>query len=51
MKLIPTDLPVLEVSEETMDFVFLLEDNSFLHLEFQTTTKNENLIPNTVFAL
>ena len=41
---ISTDLPVLEVTEESMDFVFLLEDNSFLHLEFQTTTKNENLI-------
>lgn len=41
---IPTELPVLEVSEEAMDFVFLLEDNSFLHLEFQTTNKNEDLI-------
>ncbi|HEY5561123.1 MAG TPA: hypothetical protein VIK72_05070 [Clostridiaceae bacterium] len=40
---IPTDLPVLEVSEESMDFVFLLEDESFLHLEFQTTNRNDNL--------
>ena len=40
---IPTELPVLEVSEEVMDFVFLLEDESYLHLEFQTTDKSENL--------
>lgn len=40
---IPTDLPVLDVSEEAMDFVFLLEDDSFLHLEFQTTARADNL--------
>lgn len=40
---IPTELPVLEVSEEAMDFVFLLEDDTYLHLEFQTTKSYENL--------
>lgn len=40
---IPTELPVLEVSEEAMDFVFLLEDDTYLHLEFQTTKAYENL--------
>ncbi len=40
---IPSELPVIEVSEEVMDFIFLLEDESLLHLEFQTTNKNENL--------
>jgi predicted transposase/invertase (TIGR01784 family) len=41
---IPTELPVLDVSEENMDFVFLLEDQSLLHLEFQTTDKADNLV-------
>jgi len=40
---LPTELPVLDVSEEAMDFIFLLEDESYLHLEFQTTNKSENL--------
>ncbi|HEY5562126.1 MAG TPA: hypothetical protein VIK72_10295 [Clostridiaceae bacterium] len=40
---ISTELPVLDVSEEAMDFVFLLEDDSILHLEFQTTNKKDNL--------
>lgn len=40
---IPTELPVLEVSEEAMDFVFLLEDDTYLHLEFQTTKGYGNL--------
>jgi predicted transposase/invertase (TIGR01784 family) len=40
---IPTELPVLDVSEENMDFVFLLEDQSLLHLEFQITERADNL--------
>jgi len=31
----PTELPVINVSDKTMDFVFELEGNSLLHLEFQ----------------
>ncbi|QQK77716.1 hypothetical protein HUG15_20435 [Salicibibacter cibarius] len=33
----PTDLPVIDVNERRMDFVFLLQDDTYLHLEFQTT--------------
>jgi predicted transposase/invertase (TIGR01784 family) len=40
---VPTELPVIDVSEEFMDFVFLLEDDSYLHLEFQTTSKLDDL--------
>ena len=34
VSVMPTVLPVLEVKEKRMDFVFLLQDNSLLHLEF-----------------
>ena len=40
---VPTELPVLEVTDEMMDYVFELEDNTYLHLEFQTTTKSDDL--------
>ena len=40
---IPTVLPVLEVKENRTDYIFLLEDNTLLHLEFQTTVSLENL--------
>ncbi|ACV64178.1 hypothetical protein Dtox_3455 [Desulfofarcimen acetoxidans DSM 771] len=40
---IPTILPVLEVKENRIDYIFLLEDNTLLHLEFQTTVNLENL--------
>ena len=40
---IPTVLPIMEVKENRTDFVFLLEDNSYLHLEFQTTVSKEDL--------
>ena len=38
-----TVLPVLEVRENRTDFIFLLEDDSYLHLEFQTTFKLQDL--------
>jgi predicted transposase/invertase (TIGR01784 family) len=41
--LIPAVLPVLEVKENRTDYIFLLEDNTLLHLEFQTTVNLENL--------
>ncbi|PNR98817.1 hypothetical protein X927_07630 [Petrotoga mexicana DSM 14811] len=40
----PTELPVINVSDRNMDFVFELEDNSLLHLEFQTTWKKADLL-------
>jgi len=38
---IPTVLPVLEVKENRTDYIFVLEDNSLLHLEFQTVVSLE----------
>ena len=40
---IPTVLPVLEVKENRIDYIFLLEDNTLLHLEFATATTKETL--------
>lgn len=33
-ELISVELPIIEVKDNSMDFVFLLEDNTYLHLEF-----------------
>jgi len=38
-----TELPRIEIDERRMDFVFYLADDSYLHLEFQTTSGVENL--------
>jgi predicted transposase YdaD len=38
-----TDLPNIQVDERRMDFVFLLADGSYLHLEFQTTASVADL--------
>ena len=35
-ELVNVELPVVEVSEESTDFIFLLADNTYLHFEFQT---------------
>lgn len=35
----PTELVVLESKNMFMDYTFLMEDNSFIHFEFQTTNK------------
>jgi hypothetical protein len=40
---IPTVLPVLEVKENRTDYIFLLADNTLLHLEFQTSVSKEIL--------
>ncbi|PNR95869.1 hypothetical protein [Petrotoga olearia] len=40
----PIDIPVINVSNQNTDFVFELEDNSLLHLEFQTTWKKADLL-------
>ena len=38
-----TEVPVVEVKDGLTDFIFVLEDNTLLHLEFQTTTRREDL--------
>ncbi len=39
----PTVLPVVEAREKRVDFVFLLEDDTLLHLEFQTLVPEDLL--------
>jgi len=43
-ELINVELPVVEVGENSIDFVFLLEDETYLHFEFQTTYNKSDLI-------
>jgi len=42
-ELINVELPVIEVSDSSTDFIFLLEDNSYLHFEFQTTYNKDDI--------
>lgn len=35
----PTELVVLEAKNMFMDYTFLMEDDTFIHFEFQTTNK------------
>ena len=41
--LMPTEMPVIEANIRRNDVVFLLEDNTLLHLEFQNTQDEEDL--------
>ena len=41
--IMPTVLPVVEAAEKRVDFVFLLEDETLLHLEFQATVPEDLL--------
>ncbi|MFD2617860.1 hypothetical protein [Terrilactibacillus laevilacticus] len=41
--MIPTNIISIETSDLEVDFLCLLEDETYLHLEFQTTTKGEDL--------
>lgn len=50
-ELINVELPVVEVSDSSTDFVFLLEDGSYLHLEFQSSFKTEDLIRFAIYDL
>ena len=43
-ELINIELPVIEVSESSADFAFLLEDDTYLHFEFQTDYNKNDLI-------
>ena len=43
-ELISPNIPVVEVSGSDSDFVFLLEDDSYLHFEFQSSYNDSDLI-------
>ncbi|MDR0300798.1 MAG: hypothetical protein LBI04_00610, partial [Treponema sp.] len=43
-ELINVELPVMEVGGGSADFVFLLEDESYLHFEFETSYNKKDLI-------
>lgn len=43
-ELINVELPIIEIKDNSMDFVFLLEDNTYLHLEFQTVYNESDLV-------
>lgn len=43
-ELINVELPVVEVAETRTDFIFLLEDNTYLHIEFQSSYNKSDLI-------
>ena len=43
-ELINADLPIIEVADSYADFVFLLEDDSYLHYEFQSQYNKGDLI-------
>ena len=42
-ELISVEIPVVEVAETSMDFVLLLEDDTYLNLEFQSSHKESDL--------
>ncbi len=43
-EIISVDLPAVAVTGSAADFVFLLEDNTYLHFEFQTTYNASDLL-------
>lgn len=43
-ELVNVELPDVKVSQSSSDFIFLLEDNSYLHFEFQTKYSKKDLI-------
>lgn len=40
---IPSEVPVVEVKDNRTDYIFLLEDDTLLHLEFMTTVSQQAL--------
>ncbi|CAA7601322.1 Hypothetical protein DEACI_1988 [Acididesulfobacillus acetoxydans] len=48
--IVPAVLPVVEAKEKRLDFVFLLEDETLLHLEFQTTVP-ENILRRAAYIM
>ena len=43
-ELINVELPVVEVADTSTDFIFLLEDDTYMHFEFQTGYSRDDLI-------
>jgi hypothetical protein len=43
-EIVNVELPVVEVSDSLMDFVFLLEDDTYLHIEFQSSYNKNDLL-------
>lgn len=43
-ELINVELPIIDINDNSTDFVFLLQDNTYLHLEFQTSYNKNDLI-------
>ena len=43
VRAVPTDLQQIKLKSRGMDFVFLLEDGTYLHAEFQTKASEEDL--------
>ena len=50
-ELINVELPAINIAETSMDFVFLLEDDTYLHLEFQTTYNEDDLLRFAMYDL
>jgi predicted transposase/invertase (TIGR01784 family) len=50
-ELINVELPVVEVAKTSTDFIFLLEDDTYLHFEFQTAYKKDDLIRFAMYDL
>ncbi|MDR2167020.1 MAG: hypothetical protein LBE35_04105 [Clostridiales bacterium] len=50
-ELISVELPVVEASESRADFIFLLEDDSYLHFEFETGYNVSSLIKAAIYNL
>jgi hypothetical protein len=44
-------LPIVEVNKTSIDFIFLLEDGKYMHIEFQTSYKKADLIRFTRYNL
>lgn len=49
--MINVELPVVEVAETSTDFIFLLEDDTYLHFEFQTVYNKKDLIRFAMYDL
>lgn len=50
-ELINVELPVVEVAETSTDFIFLLEDDTYLHFEFQTAHNKNDLVRFALYDL
>ena len=50
-EMINVELPVVEVAEKSTDFIFLLEDDTYLHFEFQSAYNKDDLIRFALYDL